>query len=270
MILTGDSMISIKNLNYSYGNKRIFNNLNLDINQGDFVFVIGKNNCGKTTLIKILSGIIKGDFDIKINNKKINSINEIIKETNILLENTNYFVTDTVEEELSLKLRNLKLSEKEIEKEIKKISEKFLIDNILKFNPNNLSGGEKQLVKILATLIGNPKLIILDESTSMLDGGTKEKIYKYLKKLNRQNKTTIICTTNDMDNLVYGKRIIMLGNENIVMNEKITKEKKKKKIFKENDLELPFMASLSLKLHYYNLIDEIILDINKMVNKLWK
>jgi len=97
---------------------------------------------------------------------------------------------------------------------------------------------------------------------------TKEKVYKYLKKLNRQN-VTIICTTNDMNDLVYGKRIIMLGNKNIVLDSKLNKAFNEK-LFKENDLELPFMASLSLKLKYYNLIDEIILDINKMVNKLWK
>lgn len=266
----GDSMISIKNLNYSHKNVTIFDNLNLEIKPGDFVFIIGKNNSGKTTLIKILSGIIQGDFDIKINKKNIKNIKEIRKDINILLEDTNYFITDTVKEELELKLKNLKISEKEIEEEIKKISKEFSIDNMLEYNPNNLSGGEKQLVKLIATLIGNPKLIILDEATSMLDGVTKEKVFKYLKKLNRQNKITIICTTNDMNNLIYGKRIIILGNKNIVFDSKINKAFTNEKVFRENDLELPFMASLSLKLRYYNLIDEIILDINKMVDKLWK
>ena len=104
----------------------------------------------------------------------------------------------------------------------------------------------------------------------MLDGITKEKVYKYLKKINRENKTTIICTTNDMDDLLYGKRIVMLGNKNIVLDSKTNKAFENEKIFKENNLELPFMASLSIKLKYYNLLDEIILDINKMVNKLWK
>jgi len=261
-------MVTIKNLNYSYKNNEIFNNLNLQINPGEFVFVVGKSGSGKSTLIKIMSGLLNGDFNIKIDNKNINKITEIRKVTNILLEDVNYFVTDTVKEELELKLKNLKLSKAEVDKEIKKIVKEFSIENMLEYNPNNLSGGEKQLVKLLSNLVGNPKLIILDEATSMLDGVTKEKVYKYLKKLNRQN-VTIICTTNDMNDLVYGKRIIMLGNKNIVLDSKLNKAFNEK-LFKENDLELPFMASLSLKLKYYNLIDEIILDINKMVNKLWK
>lgn len=262
-------MVTIKNLNYSYKNNEIFKNLNLEIKSGEFVFIIGKNGCGKSTLIKIISGLYKDNFNIKIDNKNIDKINDIRKITNVLLEDVNYFVTDTVKEELELKLRNLKIKELEIEMEIKKVVKEFSIENMLEYNPNNLSGGEKQLIKVISNLVGNPKLIILDESTSMLDSVTKEKVYKYLKKLNRQG-VTIICTTNDMNDLVYGKRIIMLGNKNIVLDSKLNKAFNNEKIFKDNDLELPFMALLSLKLKYYNLIDGIILDINKMVNKIWQ
>lgn len=264
-------MISIKNLNFVYKNKVIFNNLNLEIKTGEFVFIIGKSGSGKTTLIKILSGLIKDKFDIKIDNIKINEIEKIRKIMNVSFEGLNtIFITDTVREELELKLKNLNTPKEEINKQIKKITKYLEIENILECEPNSLSGGEKELVKIAATLLGNPKIIILDECTSMLDGITKEKVYKYLKKINRENKTTIICTTNDMDDLLYGKRIIMLGNEKIKLDSKINKAFENEKIFKENNLELPFMASLSNKLKYYNLLDEIILDINKMVNKLWK
>ncbi len=264
-------MISIKNLNFVYKNKVIFNNLNLEIKTGEFVFIIGKSGSGKTTLIKILSGLIKDKFDIKIDNIKINEIEKIRKIMNVSFEGLNtIFITDTVREELELKLKNLNTPKEEINKQIKKITKYLEIENILECEPNSLSGGEKELVKIAATLLGNPKIIILDECTSMLDGITKEKVYKYLKKINRENKTTIICTTNDMDDLLYGKRIIMLGNEKIELDSKINKAFENEKIFKENNLELPFMASLSNKLKYYNLLDEIILDINKMVNKLWK
>ena len=260
-------MVTIKDLNYSYKNREIFSNLNLEIKPGEFVFIVGKEASGKTTLVKILSGIINDKFNIKIDNT--DDINEIRKIMNVSFEGLNIFITDTVKEELELKLKNLKMSKEIIDEEIKKISNELDLNDLLECSPNNLSGGQKQLVKLAATLIGNPKIIILDESTSMLDGVTKEKIYKYLKKLNRQNKTTIICTTNDMNDLVYGKRILIL-NKNIIFDSKLNKAFDNEKVFKENDLELPFMASLSLKLKYYNLLDEVILDMNKMVNKLWK
>lgn len=261
-------MITIKNLNFSYKNKIIFIDLNLEVKNGEFVFIIGKSGSGKTTLVKILSGLIKENFDIKVDNAEINEIKKIM---NVSFEGLNtIFITDTVREELEIKLRNLNTPKEEINEQINKIAKYLEIENILDCEPNSLSGGEKELVKIAAALLGNPKIIILDECTSMLDGITKEKVYKYLKKINRENKTTIICTTNDMDDLLYGKRIIMLGNKNIVLDSKTNKAFENEKIFKENNLELPFMASLSIKLKYYNLLDEIILDINKMVNKLWK
>lgn len=261
-------MIIIKNLNFSYKNKIIFNDLNLEIKNSEFVFIIGKSGSGKTTLVKILSGLIKENFDIKIDNVETNELKKIM---NVSFEGLNtIFITDTVREELELKLKNLNIPKEEINEQIKKIAKYLEIENILDCEPNSLSGGEKELVKIAAALLGNPKIIILDECTSMLDGITKEKVYKYLKKINRENKTTIICTTNDMDDLLYGKRIVMLGNKNIVLDSKTNKAFENEKIFKENNLELPFMASLSIKLKYYNLLDEIILDINKMVNKLWK
>lgn len=261
-------MITIKNLNFSYKNKVIFDDLNLEIKNGEFVFIIGKSGSGKTTLVKILSGLIKENFDIKVDNAEINEIKKIM---NVSFEGLNtIFITDTVREELELKLKNLNTPKEEINEQIKKIAKYLEIENILDCEPNSLSGGEKELIKIAAALLGSPKIIILDECTSMLDGITKEKVYKYLKKINRENKTTIICTTNDMDDLLYGKRIVMIGNKNIVLDSKTNKAFENEKIFKENNLELPFMASLSIKLKYYNLLDEIILDINKMVNKLWK
>lgn len=261
-------MITIKNLNFSYKNKIIFSDLNLEIKNGEFVFIIGKSGSGKTTLVKIISGLIKENFDIKVDNAEINEIKKIM---NVSFEGLNtIFITDTVREELEIKLKNLNTPKEEINEQINKIAKYLEIENILDCEPNSLSGGEKELVKIAAALLGTPKIIILDECTSMLDGITKEKVYKYLKKINRENKTTIICTTNDMDDLLYGKRIVMLGNKNIVLDSKTNKAFENEKIFKENNLELPFMASLSIKLKYYNLLDEIILDINKMVNKLWK
>ena len=152
---------------------------------------------------------------------------------------------------------------------VKRISKDLKIDNLLEMTPNNLSGGEKELVAIASGLVGNPEIVILDECMSMIDGITKEYIFKYLKKLNRTNKTTIICTTQEMNDILYGKRVVILNDRKIILDSKL-KKSFNEKIFKQASLELPFMVSLSNKLSYYGLVDETITDMNKMVNKLWK
>lgn len=264
-------MIKINHLDYSYNNKKIFENLNLNIEVGDFVFVVGPSGSGKTTLIKILTGLIDGDFDIKIDNTDISNINEIRKNVGVALESlNNIFIAETVYDELAFKLENMSVSKNKIDDEIKRISNDLKINHLLDVTPNNLSGGEKELVAIAAALIGNPKIVILDEAMSMIDGITKDYIYKYLKKINRNNKTTIICTTQDMDDLLYGKRIIIIYDKNILLDSKTKNAFNDEKLYKKADLELPFMASLSIKLKYYGLVDTIITDMNKMVNKLWK
>ena len=263
-------MIKINHLNYEYKNKVIFNDINLLINKGEFLFIIGPSGSGKTTLIKILSGLIEGNFDIKINNLDLNNITEIRKNMSVILENpNNIFLAETVYDELAFRLENLGINKKEIDIEVKRISKDLKIDNLLEMTPNNLSGGEKELVAIASGLVGNPEIVILDECMSMIDGITKEYIFKYLKKLNRTNKTTIICTTQEMNDILYGKRVVILNDKKIILDSKL-KKSFNEKIFKQASLELPFMVSLSNKLSYYGLVDETITDMNKMVNKLWK
>lgn len=263
-------MIKINHLNYEYKNKVIFDDINLSIDKGEFLFVIGPSGSGKTTLIKILSGLIEGNFDIKINNLDLNNITEIRKNMSVILENpNNIFLAETVYDELAFRLENLGINKKEIDIEVKRISKDLKIDNLLEMTPNNLSGGEKELVAIASGLVGNPEIVILDECMSMIDGITKEYIFKYLKKLNRTNKTTIICTTQEMNDILYGKRVVILNDRKIILDSKL-KKSFNEKIFKQASLELPFMVSLSNKLSYYGLVDETITDMNKMVNKLWK
>lgn len=263
-------MIKINHLNYEYKNKVIFDDINLSIDKGEFLFVIGPSGSGKTTLIKILSGLIEGNFDIKINNLDLNNITEIRKNMSVILENpNNIFLAETVYDELAFRLENLGINKKEIDIEVKRISKDLKIDNLLEMTPNNLSGGEKELVAIASGLVGNPEIVILDECMSMIDGITKEYIFKYLKKLNRTNKTTIICTTQEMNDILYGKRVVILNDKKIILDSKL-KKSFNEKIFKQASLELPFMVSLSNKLSYYGLVDETITDMNKMVNKLWK
>lgn len=251
--------LEISDLNFSYNKKTIFENLNLKIKEGDFLFITGSTSCGKTTLIKILAGLIK--TNIKTLEKK---------EIGIVFDNPeNFFVAETVKEEISFTLINLKYKKTEIEKKVKEITSLLKIEYLLDYNPHSLSGGEKELVSLAAALINNPKLLLIDGTFAMLDELTKEKIMKLLKKLNKEQKLTIICTTANLEDVLYGKELVLIDKK-VVLKEKIKNAFNDEKIFKKYNLELPFLASLSHKLKYYGLIDKIILNMDKMVNELWK
>lgn len=265
------NIINIKNLNYSYKNKEIFKDLNLTIKEGTFLFIVGPNGSGKTTLIKILLGLIKGDFDIQISNENIKDISKIRKQIGVVFENPLHtFMGETVYEEIVFGLENLKISKKEIEKKVQAVAKELEIENLLTYNPTSLSGGEQQLVSLAAAIVIEPKLLIIDESLSMLDGLTKNKLLKKLKSINRTKKITILCVTQDTEDTLYGKEIAILNQQKIVLHKKIKEAFLEEQIFKTNNLKIPFMAELSMKLQYYDLVDEIILDMDKMVNKLWK
>ena len=90
-----------------------------------------------------------------------------------------------------------------------------------------------------------------------------------MKKLNKEEKLTILVTTNNLEDSLYGKELVLL-DKNIILKEKINKAFDNEEVFKKCNLEMPFMASLSHKLKYYGLVDKVILKMDKMVNELWK
>ena len=250
--------IEINHLDY----ENIFKDLNLKIKEKDFITIIGSSSSGKTTLASLISGLIqnehvlldgnKGDISVVFDNVEVN------------------FVYDTVIENLAFPLENRNLTKEEIDKKIKEISEYLKIENLLQCNITSLSGGEKEIIALACSLITDPKLLILDESFIMLDVIQKERFFKLLKKINREKKTTIIYLTSDVESSVYGKSIAIIANKKIIKNGTLKEILKEEKAFKMAKQKLPFMADLSLKLKYYNLIDDIILEESKMVDALWK
>ena len=262
-----DNIIEINNLTFSYMDKVIFNKLNLNIKKGTFTTIIGENDSGKTTLVKILTGILKYDGNIKINNLKLEK--KDIKEIRNIIGYIPYDITDsiladTVLEELNLS--NNKLTKDEFEKLI----EEFELKNLLNRDPRSLRGGEKQLMSIASQLVKKPQILILDDAFQMISNLTTDKILKILKKYHKITNMTIINVTNDTEQIIYGDMLAILSNGKIIVNDLKENIITNEKLFKSLNLKLPFMADLSLKLKYYNLINKLELDMDKMVNKLWK
>jgi energy-coupling factor transport system ATP-binding protein len=262
----------IRNLNFKYEDKIIFDHFNLDIKRGTWTNIIGPNGSGKSTLIKILLGLLEHDGNIDVNGYVLTNetLRDIRTHVGVVFENPdNQFVAETVVDEITFKLENLNYSKKKIKEHLDLVVNMFDIKRILHQQIDKLSNGDKQLVSLAAAIINNPKIIILDESLTKMDIKTKNKVINVLLELNKLG-TTIINITHDTEELVYGDNIIILNDGKIIMHDSKDIVLLEEKKFSDLGLELPFMASLSIKLKYYDLIEKPIFDMEEMVNKLWK
>jgi ABC-type multidrug transport system fused ATPase/permease subunit len=197
--------ILIKNLNFSYDNKKIFDNFNIKIDNNKIIGISGKSGKGKTTLIKILLGIYSYEGDIFIDNINIKDFdyNYYYKTLISYVGQEPVLYSGSIYQNL---ISNLK--ENEIDKELlNKIIEKLQInitDNI------NLSGGEKQKISICRAFLRKPKILLLDEPTSALDKDNENNVLNLLKELNEIYKITIIIISHSENILKYCDNIIYL------------------------------------------------------------
>ena len=143
------------------------------------------------------------------------------------------------------------------------------IKPLLECDPHTLSEGEKRLVSLASALVIDPQILILDEALSMLDEISKRKIFKILKECNEKG-VTILNITHDLNESLYGNDIVLLQGGKVLLHgskEDVLKQETK---LKRAGLELPFLADLSIRLMYYGILDHMILDMDEMVNAIWK
>lgn len=268
-----ENIIEMKNINFSYNKKQIFNNLNINFEKGSYTTIIGNNGSGKSTLVRLLVGLLVSDGQIIINNLELNHLNlkRIISKVGVVFENPDdQFVAETVMDDIAFSLENMQVEKKEIKKRVNKIAKFIGIEDILEREPHSLSGGEKQLVALASALVTDPDILILDEALTMIDPDTRVKIYKILEQVNKLNKITIINVTHNMDEILYGDNLVVLDKGNIVLNGPKEFVFLEEKVFNKLGLKLPFMVELTTKLQYYGLIDHLIFDMEELVDEIWK
>lgn len=213
-------MIKIENLNYKYKTGEFaLSNINLEIKDNEFVSIIGKNGSGKSTFSKLISGLVKfKNGKIEINNLDLSNKKqalEIRKNVAIVFQNPEHqIIFDRVYDDIAFGLKNLGFSNEEIEKRIDEALEQVHMLKHKHSYTTELSLGQKQRIAIASSLAINPKVLILDEPTSMLDPGSKKQIYEILKNL-KKNGITIIYITNFIDEILLGDRTIIFENGKI-------------------------------------------------------
>lgn len=214
----------INNLSFSYpdNKKKALKNINLTINQGEFIVLCGKSGSGKSTLLRMLKpeltphGVKEGK--IKFFDSYEFSLRDSAEKIGFLLQNTEYqAVTHSVRSELAFGLENLGLDSKTIRLRIAEISAYFSLENIIDKKISELSGGQKQMVCLASILMMHPDVIVFDEPTSQLDPMATETLLNTVYKLCRENGITVIITEHRLESLIpIADRVIVIDEGEII------------------------------------------------------
>ncbi len=255
--------VIIKNLNFKYNNIEVFNDFNLNIENGSFTTIIGEGSIGKSTLFKILASEVKYSGTVLIFNKSIR-YNLEKGYLGLVSADVYSFSKKTVKEELIniLEIKGKAISK--IDDEIQKITKKLGIKKILNYKIKDIDLKEKILLMFAREILSKPKVLIIDNALDYLDN-EKEKVIKELIRLNKKD-STIINITNNTEDCLVGKEIVIIGDDlQVFKTSKITEED-----FLSNNLEVPFMISLSNKLKFYKICEKNYLKMEKLVDDLWQ
>ena len=199
-------MIEIKNLHKKFDNNLVLQGVNLTINQGETLAIIGSSGCGKSVLLKHIVGLLQPDKGcVCIEGKNIDDLNEaelyeVRKLFGFLFQGAALFDSMTIEENISLPLveNNYNYSQSELDKIVSEKLELVGLPGIQKKKPSELSGGMKKRVGLARALVTNPKYILYDEPTTGLDPIMSDSIDELIVHLNRELSVTSVVVTHDM------------------------------------------------------------------------
>lgn len=230
-------MIEIYNLHKSFGNKKVLDGINLQIEKGETIVIIGRSGSGKSVLIKHIVGLLMPDEGhVKVEGLQVDELSEkelyeMRKNFGFLFQGSALFDSMTVEENVSLPLieSSNNYKKKEIEKIVAEKLELVGLSGIQKLKPSELSGGMKKRVGLARALVTNPKYILYDEPTTGLDPIMSDSIDNLIKELAHKLNVTSVVVTHDMYSvknvadkvaMVHDGKIHFVGNPNDLLSSK--------------------------------------------------
>ncbi len=205
---------------YSDEDKWALQGIDLEIERGEFVAVLGMNGCGKSTLAKHFNSILiptKGDVFVEdMNTRDEDRLFDIRQKVGMVFQNPdNQIVATVVEEDVAFALENIGVPTPEIRERIDDAMKKVGIYELRAKAPHNLSGGQKQRVAIAGIIAMRPDCIVLDEPTAMLDPSGRASVMETIKTLNREYGITIVLITHYMDEAAQADRVVVMSEGRI-------------------------------------------------------
>lgn len=238
-----NNILTIRNIEKYYGNRtnltKAIDNISFDVNEGEFVAIMGASGSGKTTLLNCIATIdrvsaghiyVEGNDITELNDKQLAAFRR--DKLGFIFQDFNLLDTLTAYENIALALSIQKVNYKEIDRRIREMSVKLGIEEILNKYPYQMSGGQRQRVSATRAIITNPKLILADEPTGALDSKSSKMLLERLQYLNNDISATILMVTHDTFSASYASRVIFIKDGKI-FNEIIRGNKSRKEFFDE-------------------------------------
>lgn len=244
--------VEIKDVEYRYTDEGepALSGINLTVKKGEFLCVLGHNGSGKSTLAKLINGLyVPEKGSVKVFGKDTANSEDILEIracAGMVFQNPdNQTVASIVEEDVAFGPENLGVERQEIRRRVDSALEAVNMASYAQSAPHRLSGGQKQRIAIAGILAMEPKIIILDESTAMLDPNGRQEVLDCVRKLNREKGITVIFITHYMEETVFADRIVVMSEGKIQLSGTPREVFSKEKEIEEMSLELPEITKIA-------------------------
>lgn len=270
-------VISIKNIHFNYQDqdtREALSDVSLDVYEGEWLAIIGHNGSGKSTLAKMMNGLLEASSgEIYIDGQLLTeeTVYEARRKVGMVFQNPdNQFVGTTVEDDIAFGLENIGMPRDEMVKKINDSLEMVRMTPFKEKEPARLSGGQKQRVAIAGMIALAPKVVILDEATSMLDPQGRFEVISTIQQLHKDKGITVISITHDLDEASQADRVLLMEGG------KVNRIGKPSEIFEmgtalvDKGLDVPFSEKLKAVLKEKGLdVPNEYLDEEGLVEWLW-
>lgn len=273
------NFIEFQNVTFGYSDdgetqkieENVIENMNLKIEKGDFVAVLGHNGCGKSTLAKLCNAILipqSGKVLIDgIDTADEEKLYDVRRKVGMVFQNPdNQIVATIVEDDVAFGPENLGVDPKEIRERVDEALKSVGMYEFRNFEPHKLSGGQKQRVAIAGIIAMKPRCIVFDEPTAMLDPRGRKEVMKTAKMLNEEYGITVVFITHYMDEAVKANRVIVMDEGRIILDGKPKEVFTHVDTLKKAQLDVPEATELTHLLIKDGVnLDKDILDIDELV-----
>ena len=270
-------VISIKNIHFNYQDqdtREALSDVSLDVYEGEWLAIIGHNGSGKSTLAKMMNGLLEASSgEIYIDGQLLteDTVYEARRKVGMVFQNPdNQFVGTTVEDDIAFGLENIGMPRDEMVRKINTSLEMVRMTKFKEKEPARLSGGQKQRVAIAGMIALAPKVVILDEATSMLDPQGRYEVISTIQQLHKEKGITVISITHDLDEAAQADRVRLMEGG------KVNRIGKPSEIFEmgtalvDKGLDVPFSEKLKAVLKEKGLnVPSEYLDEEGLVEWLW-
>ncbi len=270
------NIIEIKNAVYKYDDESedVLHSVSLNIKKGEFVCILGHNGCGKSTLAKLINGlyqptegtVLVDGMDTKDEDKII----AIRSKAGMVFQNPdNQMVATIVEEDVAFGPENLGIPQSELRQRVDNALQTVNMFEFKDSAPHRLSGGQKQRIAIAGILAMEPEIIIMDESTSMLDPKGRREVLETVHRLNKEKGITVVFITHFMEETVNADRIIVMGDGKIKMEGTPKEIFAREEEINELTLEVPPITKMAQQLNERGInIERNVLTFEELFNQL--